>query len=46
MSFAAAAARLQGLVKGRFRGIEVLKRGFSPRIVSRAGARLARATRR
>ena len=34
MSFAAAAARLQGLVKGAFRGIEVLTRGVSPRIVS------------
>ena len=28
------AARLQGLVKGAFRGIEVLRRGVSPRIVS------------
>jgi stage II sporulation protein D len=34
MSFAAAAARLKGLVKGAFRGIEVLRRGASPRIVS------------
>jgi len=34
MSFAAAAARLKGLVKGSFHGIEVLKRGVSPRIVS------------
>jgi SpoIID/LytB domain protein len=34
MSFAAAAARLRGLVKGTFRGIEVLKRGVSPRIVA------------
>jgi SpoIID/LytB domain protein len=34
MSFAAATARLRGLVKGRFRGIEVLHRGYSPRIVS------------
>jgi SpoIID/LytB domain protein len=34
MSFAAAAARLKGLVKGTFRGIEVLKRGVSPRIVA------------
>jgi stage II sporulation protein D len=34
MSFAAAGARLAGLVKGSFRGIEVAKRGFSPRIVS------------
>jgi stage II sporulation protein D len=34
MSFAAASARLKGLVKGGFRGIEVLSRGFSPRILS------------
>ncbi len=34
ISFAAAAARLRGLVKGSFRGIEVLKRGVSPRIVA------------
>jgi SpoIID/LytB domain protein len=34
MSFAAAAARLRGLVRGSFRGIEVLRRGSSPRIVS------------
>jgi stage II sporulation protein D len=34
MSFTAAAARLRGLVKGSFRGIEVLRRGYSPRIVS------------
>ena len=34
ISFAAAAARLRGLVKGSFRGIEVLRRGVSPRIVS------------
>ncbi len=34
MSFATAAARLRGLVKGAFRGIEVLERGSSPRIVS------------
>jgi stage II sporulation protein D len=34
MSFAATAARLKGLVKGAFRGIEVLKRGVSPRIVA------------
>jgi SpoIID/LytB domain protein len=33
-SFHAAAARLRGLVKGSFRGIEVLTRGASPRIVS------------
>jgi stage II sporulation protein D len=34
MSFAVAVGRLKGLVKGSFRGIEVLKRGVSPRIVS------------
>jgi SpoIID/LytB domain protein len=34
MSFKAAAARLRGLVKGAFRGIGVLSRGASPRIVS------------
>jgi SpoIID/LytB domain protein len=34
MSFATAAARLHGLFKGSFRGIEVLKRGVSPRIVA------------
>jgi stage II sporulation protein D len=34
LSFAIAAARLRGLVKGSFRGIEVLKRGVSPRIVA------------
>lgn len=34
MSFASAAARLRGLVKGGFTGIEVVKRGVSPRIVS------------
>jgi stage II sporulation protein D len=34
ITFAAAAARLRGLVHGSFKGIEVLKRGFSPRIVS------------
>jgi SpoIID/LytB domain protein len=34
IGFSAAAARLRGLVKGAFRGIEVLKRGVSPRIVS------------
>ncbi|HEV7584790.1 MAG TPA: SpoIID/LytB domain-containing protein [Solirubrobacteraceae bacterium] len=34
MSFAAAASRLRGLVKGSFRGIGVLTRGVSPRIVS------------
>jgi SpoIID/LytB domain protein len=34
MSFATAAARLSGLVKGALRGIEVLARGVSPRIVA------------
>jgi stage II sporulation protein D len=34
LGFAAAAARLRGLVHGTFTGIEVLERGFSPRIVS------------
>jgi SpoIID/LytB domain protein len=34
LSFAAAAAKLRGLVRGSFEGIEVLKRGYSPRIVS------------
>jgi stage II sporulation protein D len=34
MSFPTAAARLRGLVRGSFRGIEVLRRGYSPRIVS------------
>ncbi|HTA12160.1 MAG TPA: SpoIID/LytB domain-containing protein [Solirubrobacteraceae bacterium] len=34
VSFATAAARLSGLVRGSFRGIEVLKRGASPRIVA------------
>lgn len=34
ISFGAATERLRGLVHGRLRGIEVLKRGFSPRIVS------------
>jgi stage II sporulation protein D len=34
LSFAAAAAKLQGLVHGGFKGIEVVQRGFSPRIVS------------
>jgi SpoIID/LytB domain protein len=36
MSFATAAAHLKGLVKGSFRGVEVLSRGFSPRILSAA----------
>ena len=34
MSFSTAAARLKGLLKGAFRGIGVLTRGVSPRIVS------------
>jgi stage II sporulation protein D len=34
MSFSSAAARLRGLVRGSFRGIEVLQRGSSPRITS------------
>jgi SpoIID/LytB domain protein len=34
ISFPSAAARLRGLFKGSFRGIEVLKRGVSPRIVA------------
>jgi stage II sporulation protein D len=34
LGFAAAAAKLHGLVRGGFKGIEVVKRGFSPRIVS------------
>ncbi|HEY2397973.1 MAG TPA: SpoIID/LytB domain-containing protein [Solirubrobacteraceae bacterium] len=34
MSFTAAASRLRGLVKGAFRGIAVLARGVSPRIVA------------
>lgn len=34
MSFAAAARRLRGLVHGSFRGIEVVRRGYSPRILS------------
>jgi SpoIID/LytB domain protein len=34
ISFASAAARLHGLVRGSFRGIEVRRRGFSPRILS------------
>ena len=36
MSFATASARLRGLVKGRLRGIEVLTRGVSPRILTAA----------
>jgi SpoIID/LytB domain protein len=34
MSMASAAKRLRGLFKGSFRGIEVLKRGTSPRILT------------
>lgn len=34
ISFSSAAAKLKGLVKGSFRGIEVLTRGLSPRIIS------------
>ena len=34
MSMSSAAARLSGLVKGRFKGVRVRKRGSSPRIVS------------
>jgi stage II sporulation protein D len=34
LSFSAAAKDLRGLVNGSFKGIEVLKRGSSPRIVS------------
>jgi stage II sporulation protein D len=34
VSFVSAAARLGGLVRGSFKGIEVRERGFSPRILS------------
>ncbi len=34
IGFPAAAARLRGLVRGAFRGIEVLRRGYSPRILT------------
>ncbi len=34
LSFASAAAKLRGFVHGSFKGIEVLKRGYSPRIFS------------
>jgi stage II sporulation protein D len=34
MSFHSAEARLKGLLRGAFRGVEVLKRGSSPRIIS------------
>src|SRR5262249_52783385 len=33
LTFAAAGARLRGWVRGSFEGIEVLSRGFSPRII-------------
>ncbi len=36
MSFGSAAQRLKGLTKGSFKGIEVLKRGASPRILAAA----------
>jgi stage II sporulation protein D len=36
MSFATASARLAGLLKGSLRGIDVLKRGASPRILTAA----------
>jgi SpoIID/LytB domain protein len=34
MSFAAVASHLRGLLHGSFRGIEVLRRGYSPRILA------------
>jgi stage II sporulation protein D len=34
MTLASAQARLSGLVKGRFRGVKVVKRGASPRVIS------------
>src|SRR5206468_4279032 len=34
MSLAAAGRKLSGYVKGTFRGIDVLKRGVSPRVVA------------
>jgi stage II sporulation protein D len=34
LGFASAAAKLRGFVRGSFKGIEVLERGYSPRIVS------------
>lgn len=34
LSFASAARRLRGLFRGSFRGVEVLKRGASPRILT------------
>ena len=45
LSFHAAAARLRGLVRGSFRGIEVLTRGYSPRILTAAVLGSAGATR-
>ncbi len=45
MSFATAAARLRGLLRGAFRGIEVLRRGYSPRILTAAILGSAGATR-
>jgi stage II sporulation protein D len=36
MTMHAATARLRGLVRGSLRGVEVLKRGYSPRILSAA----------
>ncbi len=46
MSFATASARLRGLVKGRLRGIEVLTRGVSPRILTAATSSARAATPR
>jgi len=34
MSYGAAASKLSGLVKGRFRGVDVVTRGRSPRVVA------------
>jgi stage II sporulation protein D len=34
MSYSAARSRLGGLVKGRFKGVKVVKRGSSPRVVA------------
>jgi stage II sporulation protein D len=45
MTMATAARRLSGLVRGRFRGIKVLRRGASPRIVSAAVVGSAGSTR-
>jgi hypothetical protein len=36
IGLASATGRLRGLVRGRLRGIEVLRRGYSPRIVRAA----------